>query len=366
MLAMRRTLPPHVYRERTRHGRWVLYFRRGKGRRIRLPDTVDTPEFEAAYQAALTGNAPPSKTTRTPPHSLAWLIERYTESAAWRQLSVATRKQRELIFREAVKRSDNVPFAAITQVDIQRAVDKRVATPAQANCFLKAIRGLFRWAMRNEHVVLDPSVGVEGIRYKSDGFPVWTIDDLTKFREHHPFGTKARLALELLLLTGLRRSDIARAGRQHLRGDVFTIRTAKTGATVTIRFPDWLLELIAISPVGDMHFIVNAYGNPFTVESFGNWFRDRCREAGIEKSAHGLRKLSATLAAEGGAAAHELMAQYGWSKLEQAEIYTRQADRARLGKRASEIVAGQIERDIPRTSLSGAGNSRKTSDKSDR
>ena len=90
---------------------------------------------------------------------------------------------------------------------------------------------------------------------------------------------------------------MVQAGRQHLRDDVFTIRTAKTGAVVTIRFPDWLLELLALSPIGDMHFIVNAYGNPYTVESFGNWFRDRCREAGVHKSAHGLRKLSATLAA---------------------------------------------------------------------
>lgn len=29
-------LPPFVYREKNRHGRWVTYFRRGKGRRTRL------------------------------------------------------------------------------------------------------------------------------------------------------------------------------------------------------------------------------------------------------------------------------------------------------------------------------------------
>ena len=98
-----------------------------------------------------------------------------------------------------------------------------------------------------------------------------------------------------------------------------------------------------------MHFVVSSYGHPFTVGRFGNWFKDRCREAGVEKSPHGLRKLSATLAAEGGAGAHELMAQYGWSKLDQAEIYTRRADRVRLGMRASGIVADQIENNIPRT-----------------
>ncbi len=263
-----------------------------------------------------------------------------------------------MLLQQAIRRLANATFVAITQADIQRAVDKRAATPAQANCFLKAMRGLFAWAMRNGHVDRDPTVGVDRIRYKSDGFPAWTIDDVEAFRACHDVGTKARLALELLLLTGLRRSDIVRVGRQHLRDDVLTIRTAKTGATVTIRLPDWLRELIAISPTGDMHFLVTERGASFSEKRFGDWFRARCRETGLLKSAHGLRKLSATLAANGGAAAHQLMAQYGWATIGQAEVYTRGADRARLGLEASEIVADQIENETPRTSFPGAGKSR--------
>jgi hypothetical protein len=41
---------------------------------------------------------------------------------------------------------------------------------------------------------------------------------------------------------------------------------------------------------------------------------------------NGLRKAGAT--------AHELLAIYGWTKLAQAEIYTKNADRARLGEKA--------------------------------
>ncbi len=360
MPAMRRKLPPYVYREKTRHGRWVLYFRRGKGRRIRLPDAFGAPGFDDAYQAALTGNAAPSpKTSRTPAQSLKWLVDRYREGAAWRQYSIKTRRDRELLLLEAVRRSGNAPFLAITQADIQRAVDRRMGTPAQANCFLKAMRGLFAWAARNGHVDHDPTVGVGRIRHKSDGFPTWTIDDVEAFRERHAVGTKARLALELLLLTGLRRSDIIVAGQQHLRGDLLALRTAKTGTTITVRFPNWLMTLIEASPVGDMHFLVNKHAKPMTQDGFNKWFRQRCREAGISKSAHGLRKLSATLAANGGAAAHQLMAQYGWSTIGQAEVYTRGADRARLGVEASVIVAGEIENKAPRTQLLGAGKSRK-------
>ena len=345
---MPRRLPPYVYRERTRHGRSVFYFRRGKGRRTRLPDDPTSPEFEAAYRAALTGEAPRASRDPVSPRSLRWLVDRYRESAAWQQLSPATRKQRELIFLRAIQASGNAPFAAIARADIQRVVDKRADTPAQANNFLQAMRGLFGWAVRNAHVEHDPTAGVQRVRYRTDGFPAWTTDDVLAFRARHQVGSKARLAMELLLLTGLRRSDVVRIGRQHLRGDVLTVRTAKTGTTVTIRLPASLLELVERTATGDMHFVINEYGGPFTVESFGNWFRSRCREAGVEKSAHGLRKLSATLAANGGAAAHELMAAYGWKKMAQAEIYTRGADRARLGMRSSEIVAGQIETSIAR------------------
>ena len=240
-------------------------------------------------------------------------------------------------------------------------MDERADTPAASNAFLKTMRGLFAWAVRNGHVERDPTAGVEKVRYRSHGFPAWTKDDVRAFRDRHPIGSKARLAMELLLLTGLRRSDVVRVGRQHLRGDVLTVRTVKTGATVTMRFPPALLDLIEATPTGDMHFVVNRNGQPYTADTFGNWFRDRCREAGIEKNAHGLRKLSATLAAEGGAAAHQLMAQFGWTKIDQAELYTRGADRVRLGMEASEIVAGQIENDIPRTPVSDAPHPKKES-----
>ena len=146
------------------------------------------------------------------------------------------------------------------------------------------------------------------------------------------------------------------AGRQHLRGDVFTMRTGKTNIDITVRFPKRLLELIERTRTGDLHFIVRSDGEPFTSkESFGNWFSDRRRDAGVRKSAHGLRKFAATLAVNDGASAHELMAQFRWVKIEQAETYTRKSDRQRLGLSSSDRVAGQIENMMPPTSNSRSG-----------
>jgi integrase len=42
--------------------------------------------------------------------------------------------------------------------------------------------------------------------------------------------------------------------------------------------------------------------------TFGNQFRKACREAGVRRSAHGLRKVAATRAANAGATVAELEA----------------------------------------------------------
>lgn len=313
-----------------------FFYRVGKGERMRLPDDVTSNEFKEAYRLATIGQKPLApKTNNTPVQSLKWIVERYRESAVWKAFSPATQRQRENIFIGAIKRSGNADFRSINKKAIMLALESRSDTPAQANHFLKAMRGLFAWALKNDHVGLDPTAGVEQLRYKTDGFAAWSMDDLIRFYERWPIGSKARLAVELIIHTGLRRSDIVNAGWQHMRGNIFSMKTQKTGAQITVEFPESLLNIIKETETGDMTFLISEFGTPFGTASFGNWFRDRCNDAIIKKSAHGIRKLSATLAAEAGAATHELMAQYGWSNVKQAELYTKGADRVKLGIKSS-------------------------------
>ena len=62
-------------------------------------------------------------------------------------------------------------------------------------------------------------------------------------------------------------------------------------------------------------------------------FRAACNAAGVQKSAHGLRKIAATRAAEAGATVAELEAMFGWSGGGMASLYTKTADRRRLALR---------------------------------
>jgi hypothetical protein len=88
------------------------------------------------------------------------------------------------------------------------------------------------------------------------------------------------------------------------------------------------------SSLGKLTFLETEHARPFAVAGFGNWFRDRCNEAGLPQcSSHGLRKAAATAAAEYGATAHELMAIFGWLTLQQAERYSRADQRKTLAER---------------------------------
>jgi len=353
---MPRKLPPNVERDRSRHGKLRFYYRKGKGKCTRLPDPNDL-EFEAAYLAAISNRPPPQINTPNIAHgTLSWLIDRYRESSTWANLSNATRRQRENIFKDTITRSQNIPLSKVNRASLQAAIESRAATPAQANNFLKAMRGLFKWANQQLLIPFDPTIELQRVAYKTDGFPTWTIEDARAFRNYWREGTMERLAFELFLVTGIRRGDMHRAGRQHLRGNTFTLATEKTGAVVSPVFPETLMRLIEQTPSGHMQFLVSSTGKPFgSKESFGNWFGKAARAAGIEKNAHGIRKLAATLIAEAGGTSHELMSHFGWADLKEAELYTRGADRKRLSISSSARIAEQIQTNITRTQVSGEG-----------
>lgn len=350
---MPRKLPLHVHKQKTRHGKWVFYYREGKGKRIRLPSPND-PKFKAACKAAASGSPIEAPTARA--GTLGWLWERYTtESARWAGYSPATQKQQRLIMAKILDKNATKALSTFTPDVIQAGIDKRHETPAQAANFLKTMKGMFSWARKMRLIGIDPTVGADLPEYKTDGFPAWTVDDVRAFRGTHPVGTHARLAMELMLLAGLRRSDVVVAGRQHIKGRVLSMETIKTGTRVTVELSEDLIKAIDATPRKGLHLVESAIGRPFTKESFGNWFRKMCSDADVSKSAHGLRKLSATLAAEGGAATHQLLAQYGWSNLATAQIYTKGVDRKRLGIEGSRIVADQIGNIDPPAPNSGEG-----------
>ena len=181
----------------------------------------------------------------------------------------------------------------------------------------------------------DPTFGVRKLRVQSEGFHSWTEDEIASFEARHPLGTKARLAFALLLYTGQRRSDVVTMGRQHVNNELIAVVQAKTKHRLSIPIHPVLRQTIDAGPSGNLNFLVTEYGKPFATAGFGNWFRDRCNEAGLAHcSAHGLRKAASRRLADAGASIHQIAAITGHKSLKEVERYTRDADQVRLAREA--------------------------------
>jgi integrase len=329
---MHRPRPPHLQRRVTRHGKIAWYVRIGRGPLVRVRSEFGTPEFDVEYQAALSGT-PRDKSGAPSVGTLAWLVERYRETTAWTTLSEATRRQRENILKHVLESAGQQPFAKITHASVLSGRERRSATPAQARNFLDTMRGLFRWALDARLVRSDPTAGVKNPkRPKGDGFRPWTEEDVAAYERRWPIGTRQRVWLDVLLYTGLRRGDAVRLGRQHVRDGVAQVKTEKSGFTVEVTLPilPVLAATLTAGPCGDLAFICGERGEPLTKESFGNLFRAACTAAGVPGSAHGVRKIAATIAANNGATLAQLNALFGWRGSAMASLYTEKADRRRL------------------------------------
>lgn len=329
----------YVVEDTDRHGNVRLYFRKAGQPKIRLPSPVGSSDFMAAYKAAmspsvLVQNAKPQKGGALLPGSIRWLCAEYFKSALFRELDPRTQYVRRGLLERFCKRNndgDN-PFRLLQPKHLRQRRDELIATPEAANGMLKAVRQLFKFAIDYDHHDRNPAMDVEYLKSKNpEGFHTWSVEELRKFEDRHPIGTKARLAFALMLYTGQRRSDIILFGRQHVSNGwlAFTQHKNRNSKPVRLEIPiiPELKKIIDASPCGNLSFLVTEFDRPFTSNGFGNWFRKRCNEAGLKEcSAHGLRKAAASRLAELGCTEFEIMAVTGHSTSKEVTRYTRAAN----------------------------------------
>jgi integrase/recombinase XerD len=222
-----------------------------------------------------------------------------------------------------------------------RGAAGRLILCARTTPINRSLKALFAWLCEEKPELAphNPTLSVRKIKYATDGHHSWTSEEIKRYRDRHAIGSKARLALDLLLYTGGRREDAPRLGPQHVRNGRVQFRQAKNDhrnpIDIDIPAHPQLLASIAAAPSGHMTFLVTEYGKSFTTNGFGEKFKHWCRQANLPHcSAHGLRKACATVLAEAGASEHEIASVTGHQSLEEIERYTRAAERKRLADRA--------------------------------
>ncbi|WP_345119666.1 tyrosine-type recombinase/integrase, partial [Bartonella pachyuromydis] len=319
----------------------VWYVRIGHGKRIRIRGTYGTQEFVDNYKNALAelqGIIPPKpKVGKLIEGTFAWLLKQYFNSSNWHNLAKVTQKNRERILMKVCDSIGNIPYQVIEKKHIIAGVERRKETPAMAREFLKILNGLFNWAIEQGLLETNPTVGVKKPALNNkDGFAVWTEEDVEKYYQRWLPGTHERVWIDVLLYTGLRRGDAVRIGWKNVKDNIIHLKTEKSKFQTDVFLPilPELAETLKIGPVGEKTFICSKTHQKFIKESFGNAFKEACNAAGIKKSAHGLRKLAATRAANSGATVSQLKAIFGWTNDAMASLYTKSADRKKLALEA--------------------------------
>jgi integrase len=330
---MPKTRTPHLNVE-TRNGVTKYYHRIGNGQRVQIRHPYDTPAFWAEYKRLEAGEEKPVPQAVTR-GSLRWLIMEYQRGPHWQNLKI--KRQREATYRRVIETDGNYPFAEVTRAHIEKGMTKRLeeGRPIMANSFLQHMSAIFEWAVDNQLLVKNPCWKIRKIKIpKNDGFKIWSEGELEAL---------PRLAFDIMHYTGLRRSDAIRLGPRHVGPDgTIAIRAQKNEVTsYSVMTPELMASINAAWKGGDTFLVTDKFRKPFSDSaSFGVWFWHQCRKAGLDGlSAHGIRKATATAAADAGATPYELMGMFGWLRLNTAALYTEKANRKQSGQRAARLAA---------------------------
>ncbi len=352
---------PALVNEPDHRGNPRLYVRRGRTRlgpqrKIRIRATPGTPEFLEEYRAAYTAlfradaaaqpaPAPARGPASYPERSFGWLVNRYfTECVAFRTMKAAGQRRRRRML-EAMADRHGTKSMMIPSGVIAAGFNDRLDRIEAANAWLKGVKALYAWAVDAGVMKQNPAAAIRKVRRRTDGFHTWSVDELRAFVTRHPPGTRAYLALMLLLFTGLRRNDAHLLGRAHLRDGRIHFRTGKTEALLSCVAARPFLDAVEAAPRHEhLTFLISGWDRPFSSgNAFGNWLKDRCREAGIGHcSAHGVRKAAASIAQEYGATSGQLDAMFTWSDPDQRATYTKGASNLKLATDGFRILENAL------------------------
>lgn len=328
--------PPYCQGFLDRHGRPRWYFRRRGFARVPLPGLPWTPEFMAAYEKAAKGESLDIGASKTVPGTIGALVASYYRTADYAGLRPVTqRTYRNILERFRAEHADK-RVAMLERRHIQKMLGEKAGTPDAANRLLSMLRVLMRHAVDLGWRKDDPTQGIRKLRHKSDGFTTWEESHIAVFLDHHQPGSRAHLALMLLLYTGQRRGDVVRMGWHNVRDGFLSMVQSKTGQPVSIPILPPLGDALAGLPKDGPAFLLSDRGGPLSPEGFTNWFRKMVKAAGLPDglSPHGLRKATCRRLAEGGCTPHQIMAISGHQTLAEVTRYTVAASRRELAEQA--------------------------------
>ncbi len=257
--------------------------------RCNIPGPYGSANFLAGYEAALAGSKSANGSTALA-GTLSWLVEQYLRSLRFQNLSDSRKRTIRLELDWLRQEAGKYQFDRLDVRHVEALMSKKKG-PTAANTVKKNMSMLFNFAAKKlGYTGTNPARHAERMKTNPDGFHTWTQDEVNRFLDRHGPTTKARLVMLLALNTGMARQDLARVGRQHVKAGRIAYRRHKTAVAADMPILPELAEELRHVPRDRLLFVTQDKSDkPYAVASLGNWFRDRCAEAKVPGSLHGLR-----------------------------------------------------------------------------
>jgi integrase len=326
-----------------------------KAKRIRIFCGPGEEDFLRQYQIARAGEQPKpmmKASEVSKPKSIGWLVNIYFEYLAKRveagTTSAKTLKKKKNLLARLLRNPDRVML--IPQEKLIEMQDEMSATPAQADAFIEAVAVMYDWAKKRRHIASNPARGIDKIYEKGEGSTPWKAADVKAFLAVHKLGSKAHVAISIILWTGARIEDLTVLGRRHecvIEGvEALRWQPSKKGSSeVIVPLLPLLKEATRAPKIQGNTYVLGRGGKPYASgDSMSAMFKRWCVDAGLPHlSAHGVRKGLAELLAELGCSQYDIMAILGHSEAKTSEVYTRRVERWKLALSAmGRVNAEQI------------------------
>lgn len=304
------------------------------------------------------------KRTQSTDDTIAGLAALFRSSADWLRLSKSQQTTYTTWLGRIEEKFGRAPLSVFAdrrvRADVLEWRDQWASQPRSADVAITTFSRLMSFGYDRGMLPGNVLSGIERLYEADRSDVIWEAHHLATFRPHA--AVEVQEAMDLALLTGLRRGDLLSLPWSAVGEFAILWRTAKSGrrAFVTIPLLDGvttILETIKArhaavmtarrpdkrKPLPDT-ILSNSRWEPWTASGFGSRFNDAKLASKVERNFHDLRGTFATRCMMAGLTDQQIADILGWRSEEVAVIRSKYVDQARvvveLGKR---IAATKIE-----------------------
>lgn len=299
----------HVVSAKLASGRTAYHYAWRGG--PRLSGAPGSPEYVASYHHAHARRKEPLKGT------FRAVIVKYRASAAYTKLGAHTTRAYAKHLDEIETRWGSLPLAALDDPNVRKHFmawqDSMADKPRTADMAIGVLKRLLGWAEARVLIHSNQAEPMERLHRADKSDAIWTADEFAAFEKH---ASKELLwAVQLAAYTGLRQSDLIRLAWNHESEGAFGYLTSKRGKWVTIPITAGCRALLGrIEKRGPVILTTERGKRPWTADGLRSSFGKACKDAGVKRTFHDLRRTAATTLVAAGIDNTQVASIMGWSE----------------------------------------------------